>query len=555
MTTTEVIGLGVLALIIVLLIVLLARRGDAVDLSPIDRLEISLGDRIGITQLEVRGTRDDVKDIRERNQGDARDLRKEMNDLIATLGNTLRDTQGATGKVQVERLDAFAAALGDHQRDNSNDATKLRKDLVASLDSLAGTLSERLTKQASDQGGRLDGFGSSLTEHRSASLGDAKLLREEVGKSVGELGLQVVEKLALIAKQQKDAADAIGAVLKEMSSNNEKRQDALRQTVESRLETMRAGNEKKLDEMRATVDEKLQGTLTARLGESFGIVNDNLDRVAKSVGEMQALATGVGDLKRVLSNIKVRGTWGEGNLGSLLEQVLTPEQYSSNVAIKPHSNERVEFAIKLPGDNERPVWLPIDSKLPMEDYERLIVASEAGDAAAVDAAGKGLERAIVKCSQDISSKYIEPPFSTDIAVMFLPTEGLFAEVVRRPGLIDRLQRECRVIVTGPTTLMALLSSLRMGFRTLAIQERSSEVWQVLSGVKTEFGKFGPMLDKVAKKLGEAQNVVAETQKRNRVLTGAIKRVETLPQPTGATPIQIAVDTLIDEDEELDSEES
>ena len=246
--------------------------------------------------------------------------------------------------------------------------------------------------------------------------------------------------------------------------------------------------------MRVTVDEKLQGTLEQRLGASFNTVNENLERVFRSVGEMQSIATGVGDLKRVLSNVKARGTWGEATLGMALEQVMTPEQYATNVEVRPHSGQRVEYAIRLPGDGAEPVWLPIDAKLPTEDYERLVDASERGDAEGVDEAAKGLDRAIRKAAADIAAKYIQPPHTTDFAVMFLPTEGLFAEVVRRPGLIDQLQRECRVIVTGPTTLMALLTSLRMGFRSLAIQERSSEVWQVLGGVKTEFSRFGDMLD-------------------------------------------------------------
>ena len=258
------------------------------------------------------------------------------------------------------------------------------------------------------------------------------------------------------------------------------------------------------------------------------MVNENLERVHKSVGEMQQIATGVGDLKRVLSNVKARGTWGETSLGLLLDQVMIPDQYAKNVEVKPGSGCRVEFAVKMPGGGDQPLWLPIDSKLPTEDYERLIDASERGDAAGVEEAARGLERAIRKCGQDIGTKYVSPPYSTDFGIMFLPTAGLFAEVVRRPGLVDALQREARVTVAGPTTLMATLVALQSGFRTLAIQQRSSEVWQVLGAVKTEFGKFGGVLDKVGKKLGEAQKAVEDAGVRRRAVNRQLRAVEALP---------------------------
>jgi DNA recombination protein RmuC len=245
--------------------------------------------------------------------------------------------------------------------------------------------------------------------------------------------------------------------------------------------------------------------------------------------------------------VKSRGTWGEGNLGMLLEQVMTPEQYAQNVEVRPNSGQRVEFAVRLPGDGDETIWLPIDSKLPTEDYERLILASEAGDAVAVEEASKALERAIRTCAKDICDKYVSPPHTTDMGVMFLPTEGLFAEVVRRPGLIDALQRECRVIVTGPTTLMALLTALRMGFRSLAIQKRSSEVWQVLGAVKTEFGKFGDVLDKVHKKLGEAQNVVEQAGTRRRAVDRKLRGVEALPDAAAGALLAITGEDLIIEE--------
>jgi DNA recombination protein RmuC len=279
------------------------------------------------------------------------------------------------------------------------------------------------------------------------------------------------------------------------------------------------------------------------LGASFTQVNEQLERVFKSVGEMQTIATGVGDLKRVLTNVKARGTWGEASLGMLLEQAMSAEQYGQNVAVIPGSSQRVEFAIRLPNDGDTPVWLPIDAKLPIEDYERLIDASDRADVAAIDAAQKGLERAIRVAAKDICEKYIGPPHTTDFAIMFLPTEGLFAEVVRRPGLVDALQREFKVLVSGPTTLMATLTSLRMGFRTLAIQQRSSEVWQVLSSVKQEFEKFGGVLKKVEDKLDQAKSVVQQARTRENVLGRKLRSVETLPGV--ALPITPALDFFED----------
>jgi DNA recombination protein RmuC len=306
--------------------------------------------------------------------------------------------------------------------------------------------------------------------------------------------------------------------------------EGVRRTIEGRLDMIRTENAEKLEKMRATVDEKLQATLAERLGAGFKLVGEQLDQVSKGVGEMRALADGVGDLKRVLSNVKTRGTWGEVSLGAILEQVMTGEQYARNVEIRPGSALRVEYAIRLPGaDGEGPLWLPIDAKFPTEDYERLVDAAERADGAAVEAAGKAIETRIRQAARDIAQKYVAPPYSTDFALLFLPTEGLYAEIVRRPGLADGLQRDCRVVVAGPTTLLALLTSLRMGFRTLAIQQRSSEVWQVLRAVKTEFGKYGEMLDKVQKKLSEASNTIEDVARRRRQIDRTLAKVETLPE--------------------------
>ena len=307
--------------------------------------------------------------------------------------------------------------------------------------------------------------------------------------------------------------------------------DKIRLTVEGKLTELQTRNEQKLEEMRKTVDEKLEGTLERRLGDSFKLVSERLEQVHKGLGEMQAMASSVGDLKKVLTNVKSRGTWGEIQLGALLEQVLSPEQFASNVAPKPGSGERVEFAIRLPGRDEakdQPVWLPIDAKFPQEDYQRVIVASEAGDVEALASASKALEVRIRGQAKDIRDKYIAPPHTTDFAILFLPSEGLYAEVLRRPGLSERLQVEHRVMIAGPTILAALLNSLQMGFKTLAIQERSSEVWRLLAAVKGEFGKFGVVLAKVKKKINEASNQIEQTEVRTREINRKLRDIEALP---------------------------
>jgi DNA recombination protein RmuC len=316
--------------------------------------------------------------------------------------------------------------------------------------------------------------------------------------------------------------------LEKLNETTERRLDQVRLTLEGRLQDLQKDNSAKLEQMRQTVDEKLQSTLEARLGESFRMVQQQLEQVQRGLGEMQSLATGVGDLKRVLGNVKTRGIFGEVQLAAILEQMLTIEQYAANVATNPHSNERVEFAIKLPGQGEAadtPTWLPIDAKFPREDYERLLDAQERADVEAANLAAAALERRIRDEAKNISSKYVAPPHTADFAIMFLPTEGLYAEVLRRPGLVENLQREHRVVVAGPTTLSAILNSLRMGFRTLAIEKRSSEVWQVLGAVRTEFGKFGTVLDKVRKQIDTVGNTLETTSRRSRAIERKLRGVE------------------------------
>lgn len=305
--------------------------------------------------------------------------------------------------------------------------------------------------------------------------------------------------------------------------------EGVREIVDRRLKELQEDNAKQIDRMRATVDEKLQGTLEKRLGESFKLVSDRLEQVHLGLGAMQQLASDVGGLQKVLANVKMRGGWGEVQLGNLLEQVLTADQFARNVRTRDDSGENVDFAIRLPGDeNGAPVWLPIDAKFPTEDYQRLLAAQDKGDAEMIEGAMKGLETQLRKNAKDICSKYINPPRTTDFALMFLPTEGLYAEAIRRVGLVEQVQRDCRVVFAGPTTLGALLNSLQMGFRTLAIQKRSSEVWNLLAGVKTEFGKFGEALSAVKEKLDQAARKMEDVDVRSRALTKKLRDVEELP---------------------------
>jgi DNA recombination protein RmuC len=322
--------------------------------------------------------------------------------------------------------------------------------------------------------------------------------------------------------------ESMQARLEKLNETTERRLGDVRLTLDGRLKDIQADNATKLEQMRQTVDEKLQSTLETRLGESFRLVSERLEQVHLGLGEMRTLATGVGDLKRVLGNVKTRGIFGEVALAGILEQVMTAEQYSANVATIPGSNERVEFAIRLPGSLDQPdlpLWLPIDAKFPREDYERLLDAQERADADAATVAGLALERRIRDEAKTIALKYVSPPHTTDFAIMFLPTEGLYAEVLRRPGIVEALQRDHRVVVAGPTTLSAILNSLRMGFRTLAIEQRSSEVWQVLGAVKTEFGKFADVLAKTKKKLDEAANVIDSAGVRTRAIERKLRSVE------------------------------
>jgi len=393
-------------------------------------------------------------------------------------------------------------------------------------------------------------------ELREETSAQARENRRELGVSLADLGRSLTQQMGTIASVQNNQIDAFAQQLAKLTGANEQRLGALRESNEQRLNALREGTETrleslretlerrlrdlqadnaaKLEEMRRTVDEKLHATLEQRLGASFKQVSDRLEQVHKGLGEMQALASDVGDLKRVLTNVKTRGTWGEVQLASLLEQLLVPEQYGCNVAPVPGSNERVEFAIRLPGStSDAPVWLPIDAKFPREDYDRLVLAQERADPVAAEVAGKQLEQRLRLEAKTIRNKYIAPPATTDFALLFLPTEGLYAEIVRRPGLVDELQRSWRVAVAGPSTLAAILSSLQMGFRTLAVEKRSSEVWQLLGAVKTEFGKFGDVLAKAKEHIDRAGTTLGTAATRTRAIERKLRGVESLSGPAAA----------------------
>ena len=394
------------------------------------------------------------------------------------------------------------------------------KKIAADIDAL-GNIYNNIERMVKDE----------IARNREESSANAKQAREELSGTLKDSSDSLLKRMTENAGMQKDQLDSFSRLLGDMTKINEEKFDTMRATIDSRLRELQEDNSKKLEQMRAVVDEKLQLTLETRIGESFKQVSERLEQVYKGLGEMRSLAAGVGDLKKVLTNIKTRGTWGEIQLGNILEQILTRDQYEVNVATKKNSDDRVEFAVKLPGkgvDKEQIVWMPIDSKFPQEDYQRLLDAQERADKELVERSSKNLEMCIKAEAKEIKEKYLDPPNTTDFGIMFLPVEGLYAEVLRRPGLSDFLQREYRITVTGPTTLAALLNSLQMGFRTLAVEKRSSEVWELLARVKTEFGKFGDMLAKTKKKLQEAANNIDRAEIRTRVIEGKLKKVQELP---------------------------
>jgi DNA recombination protein RmuC len=406
---------------------------------------------------------------------------------------------------------------------------------------------KRGSNESTDVRNRIDGIEKLLERHERSLREDlargreeaqtgSRLVREEMTGGITLLGDSLAKRMSDIAGLQKNQLELFATQLKELTASNEGRLDKLREGVDARLRLIQEDNARKLEQMRATVDEKLHDTLEKRLGESFKLVSERLELVQRGLGEMQTLANGVGDLKKVLTNVKTRGTFGEIQLGSLLEQILAPGQYESNVETRKASGQRVEFALKLPGrdgTSDGMVWLPLDAKFPQEDYLRLVEALEIADATAAVDARKQLDRAVREMAKNIRDKYLDPPHTTDFGVMFLPTEGLYAEVLRLPGLFEALQRDFKVMIAGPTTLAALLNSLQMGFRTLAIEKRSAEVWNLLGSVRTEFLKFGEILDKTRKKLVEAGNHIDQAATRTRAIERKLRDVQDIPHTGSA----------------------
>ena len=465
---------------------------------------------------------------RQQAERDAQALRGELNDGARATRQELAGT-----------LSLFQQALltqsGDVARTQNEQIDSFRTQLAAMQQSVAQAL-QQATGQLAQQGqAARDAQDAALRRQAEASAEALQRFGQQMQEALGRFATQSHEALQRFGGQSAEAQARLGKLLgeqlKALSEGNAQRLAEVRQTVEGRLAALQAGNEQKLEQMRATVDEKLHATLEQRLGESFKQVSERLEQVHQGLGEMKNLARDVGSLNRVLTNVKTRGIYGEVQLAGLLEQVFTPEQYAANVETVPGSGARVEFAIRLPGRGAGapPLWLPIDAKFPREDYERLLDAQERADAPAAEAASRAIEQRLRLEARSIREKYLAAPYTTDFAILFVPTESLYAEVLRRPGLAEALQREHRITLAGPTTLLATLTSLQMGFRTLALEKRSAEVWEVLGAVKTEFGKFGEVLAKTKKKLEEASNTIDAASVRTRAMERRLRSVEALPE--------------------------
>lgn len=469
--------------------------------------------------------------------------------LVLLLWLALRRPDDAPLRGLGERLQQ--TARGDAERlerelrgEVQESARGTRQELTASLGLFQQTLLNQSSDVARTQNEQIDSFRTQLAATQQA-------LSDTLRGSTGAL-----TQSSLAAREAQDGAlrrfgETLGEQLRALSDANERRLGEVRSTVETRLLALQADNEKKLEQMRQTVDEKLHATLEQRLGESFKQVADRLEQVHRGLGEMQTLAQGVGDLKRVLNNVKTRGVFGEVQLAGLLEQVFTPEQYAINVATVPGSSERVEFALRLPGRNDdgTPLWLPIDAKFPREDYERLLDAQDRADKEGADVAGKALDLRIRAEAKTIAAKYVAPPHTTDFALLFVPTEGLYAELLRRPGLVEALQRQHRVTLAGPTTLLAMLNSLQMGFRTLALEKRSSEVWKTLGAVKTEFEKFGSVLARVKGQTQTMLNTLSDAEVRTRQMSKALRAVEAMPESEAQALLPGGFEATEDEERE------
>lgn|GEM_PF-932 len=532
-------------------------------------------------QLSVyaKDSGDKLDGVRTESSNGAKQLREEVVSTLTSLSETITKTIGELSNAQRSQLEAFSGhvqGFAKESRDrleairseNATGAKMLREEVVSTLGKISDGITQTMKDLSIAEKAQLEGFsvqvanltkssGEKLDGMRAETNQGAKSLREEVVQTLKGITEGTNKTMAELATRQQSQLEIMTKAIATLATTNENKLEAMRLTVEAKMQSMQTDNAKQLEQMRLTVDEKLQGTLEKRLGESFKQVSERLELVHKGLGEMQALATGVGDLKKVLTNVKTRGTWGEVQLGALLDQVLNTEQYAKNVSTKS-GGERVEFAIKLPGQgSDEHVWLPIDAKFPIEDYQRLIEAQDRADADGIETAGKQLEARIKQCAADISEKYLNPPQTTDFGILYLPIEGLFAEVIRRSALTEAIQRQSRVVIAGPTTLWSILNSLQMGFRTLAIQKRSSEVWTVLGAVKTEWTKYGDVLEAVKKKLTQASETIDKAQVRSRAIGRKLKEVQMLPahEMPAVLSIEPLDDGAIADDEESSATQS
>lgn len=471
--------------------------------------------------------REELRTGREEARSASKELRDEVSMGLRSFGDSLSKTMESISKLQHVQLEGMTKQLKDLAESNQSALERIRTT-----------------------------FESRMKELQESNQAKFDVMRKEASESLKSTNDTLSKTLESLGKTQQTQLEGMTKQLKELTDSNQNALDRIRTTFDGRVKELQEGNERKLDEMRKTVDEKLHDTLEKRLGESFKLVSERLESVHKGLGEMQHLATGVGDLKRVLTNVKARGTWAEVQLGAILEQILTPGQYEKNVQVKADSAERVEYAVRLPGPKEDPgacLWLPIDSKFPQEDYIRLQEAADRADSDAVQKAGDDLARTVRAAAKDIHDKYLNPPTTTDIGIMFLATEGLYAEVLRQPALVEDLQQRYRVVVAGPTTLAAILNSLRIGFQTLAIEKRAAEVWKVLGAIKTEFGKFGDVLDKVKRQLNTASRTIEETGIRSRAMEKKLRSVEQLPEAEASALLALpAVENeVLDNDTEVE----
>jgi DNA recombination protein RmuC len=557
---TDILLLAILTLGAIILVLLILQARKLSELAGKEADWTIIQSKLAVVQQAQeqldRSVREEISRNRHEQSSQSQALRSEVLQALTGVGDSLSSkveglTRSNDQKLELlraaveQRLDSFTAESGRKFDGLTESLTKssgqLQQEVSAKLEEFKNSLAETVREThrlQSDQTARisstLDALKTGLDERLTnlQSVIDTKLgdIAEKTSQKLSDVETALQSQTKQMREETllafKTLSDGMSATLNQISQTQKNELQELRVTVDTRLVTLQSENEKKLEQMRQTVDEKLQGTLEARLGESFKQVSDRLEQVHRGLGEMQTLAAGVGDLKRVLTNVKTRGTWGEVQLGALLEQMLAPDQYGQNVATSG-TGERVEFAIKLPGReiSGAPVWLPIDAKFPVEDYQRLVDASERADVEGIEEASKQLEATLRRCARDLSEKYVAPPATTDFGILFLSTEGLYAEAIRRTGLADSIQQKHRVVLAGPSTLSALLNSLQMGFRTLAIQKHSSEVWELLGAVKSEFGKYSGVLAKIKKQLITAHNTVESAETRTRVIHRKLRDVE------------------------------